>query len=150
MSFKVKYKGLEVICDTFDDLDSLATIVEARSSQGVKPVAPDSGQNGHRQTASIAQCVKGLTRKQQELLAVLLKNGGAMSPSAIIQTLGFKSANQLSGLVATIHKNALRVGLEASAFFDRRNMSNDPREKNYQYFIPASAIDEVSSALDFF
>jgi hypothetical protein len=116
-----------------------------------KPIPPapqtDNGQSREVKRISIAECVRNLSKNHKRLLMRMVKAGGRMPSQDLIDLMGFKSANQLSGLIATIHRSANAAGLEPGMFFNKRNLSDDYRVKKIEYFIPAHAMDEVREGL---
>lgn len=160
MSYKVMYKGLEVICDTFEDLDDLAE--KAMSYQGAQKTPNPNNQsnsngtpksNGQpkevvtKEPVTVEAFIKSLTPKTKVALRVLSENGNEMSDTEIRQKLGIESKQQLMGIISAIFKGAARVGIKVEDIFKRRPIFSASGEKDYASQIPANMLETYRNAL---
>jgi hypothetical protein len=108
MGYIVRVRGIEIECDTLDDLDA---IVERYGASGSTERTPSRDENaGARENGGPA--ITGLSRTDTALLKQLVQNAGAGVPSSVIG--GMLSAER-KGIPGALARWAERVGLPNDA-----------------------------------
>lgn len=142
MAFRVIYKGLEVICDTFADLDFLAEQAinykpAARTESARVPTQQEKApalplRDGNDKDARLIAFIEALPEKTIEVLSVLVANG-AMTDAGLRAALKLDNNMQLAGRVAPISRNAKKIGLKAQDVLLTKVINNKPGERKYEY-----------------
>lgn len=141
MSYRVKYRGLEVAVDTLDEIDALADRIqsgraEQRSTERRPPPPP----------SSVQEIVASATSDQKKLLGLVLESGSSgMTDEALRSAIGLENNKQLAGMTAGISKRLVGAGLSTQILKSEQQMSGGVR--SYRYWITPEAEDEVRKGL---
>lgn len=162
MSYKVVYKGLEVICDSFEDLDELAerattlrTVQTNTKTDNQIELNLKSQTNGNSQTKptdesqplQIQDFIKKLTPKTKSFLKVLAESGDAMTDTEARQKLRIETKAKLLGTISAVYKGADRVGISIEDILIRRVVNGDSRNKEFSTQIPEKTLNIVRDVL---
>ena len=147
MSYKVHYRGVELICDTLDDVDA---VLERQGKAASKPIdLPFQRQpvqtNG--QIHTIKELVARQKQRPRKALKALVNNGGQMQDTELFKVVRAKNAMALAGILNPIYRLAKENGIEPATVLRKEDHINDQNEKIKKYVIPAEALDEVREAL---
>lgn len=162
MSYKVIYKGLEVICDSFEDLDELAE--KATSLRAAQTNTKTDNQielnlktqtNGNSQAKAtdnsqpvqVQDFIKNSTEKTKSFLSVLAESGAVMTDTEVRQILGVETKQQLLGTVSAVYKGASRVGINIEDILIRSVINGDSRNKEFATQIPEKTLNTIREAL---
>jgi hypothetical protein len=148
MEYKIIYRGLDVICDSPEALDALADHHQSRA-KGLLQESTNGNpqQNGHSKSMTLPQFIEALGDKAQKLLRTLANADGRVKEADVRHALGYKTTNQLSGLISVMSRHAARNGLDADTFLGRSFIDNDPKNKVTDYFIKPEALSQVREGL---
>lgn len=145
MGFKVMYKGLEVICDTFEDLDFLAEQASGRTTtqprrtktaEAVEPSAPET--NGASHDQHMMKFINSLPDGTMEVLSQLVANG-EMTDSQLRAKLGLTNNMQLAGRTAMVSRSAKKFGVAPEDLLVAKMISKKPGNRKYTYHVPEGA-----------
>jgi hypothetical protein len=160
MSYKVFYKGLEVVCDTFEDLDTLAekattlraakTVAVTDNRNDVKPLTngnanPTLFENS--EPIQLQDFVKGLTKKTKLFLGLLAESGQTMSDTEIRERLGIDTKQKLLGTISAVYKGAARAKISIEDILIRTVTNSDARNKEFATQIPDKTLNTIRDAL---
>jgi hypothetical protein len=141
MAFRVIYKGLEVICETLEDVDALADSSSASGSNR-------SRREPKRQHRSIRRLVQELGEKQHLLLTLLVAEPDKPSPdNELRESLELGDNKALAGILSSISKRAKSAGLDTRNIMTKKATRNGSGERHYAYSIVPEAIAEVKAGL---
>jgi hypothetical protein len=154
MSFKVKYRGLEIVCDTIQDIDALADNLETIStskpkvlSKGVKSETP-VGNATVKYDSALTNFVSRLKDRQRTVIRVLLDNPQGVSDKILREKVGAKNNEALAGVTSVMSRAAKATGLNYEEIVKKTVVSSVPGNRAYDYQISESAREELQSALD--
>ena len=139
MAYRVLYKGLEVVCETPEDVDALAE--SSTRGQGRRK---ESQQKQHR---SIKRLVRGLGDKQRSLLTRLAESDKPVLDSELRSILGLEDNKALAGVLASISKLAKGAGLDRGSIINKTMTRNGSGDRHYAYSIAPEACEEVVAGL---
>lgn len=152
MSFKVNYKGLEVICDSVEDLDLLAdklnTNEQANKFKPVKssnkninasPNLFDSGSNN-----SIESFVKRLNPKPLGVIRALVEANRPLTDTELRDALNLESNMQLAGYMSAITKASKKEGFGIDDILFKEILNDTPGKRAYSYVIPNLIRDKLA------
>jgi hypothetical protein len=134
------YKGLEVICETAQDLDALAS---------------GTSSNGHGRTRkprtqhkNVKRLVREVGEKQQLLLSLLLKaRPSSVTDQQLREGLGLESNKGLAGVFSGLSKQAKGVGIAPDSLILKSASRNGSGDRTYQYALTDEIAAEVEEGL---
>jgi hypothetical protein len=146
MGFKVNYRGLEVTCETPEDVDALASLARIGKAckQAVrgfpKPSLFDNPKHG-----SARILVRELAEQPRNLLRLLAEKG-KMTDAEIRELLGLQNNKALAGVLTGISKRAKKAGIN-KAIVEKVSKRNGTGERRYLYSIGSQFLEEVRNGL---
>jgi hypothetical protein len=144
MGYRVNYRGLEVACDSFADLDALAEHLAGSKASPTKSSGNGSVQPAEQKPATLKEFVQTLSLNPKNLLRALVKaESHKMRDIDLCHALGLKNTQALSGVISTLHRTAGRAGLKVENFFEKQVDSSDPKNKIIEFSIRPSALEQV-------
>lgn len=148
MSYKVRYRGLEVVCDSLDEVDALA---DRQSHTPIGPVELNftrNRSNGNSQVHTIKELVGLLKARPKKALKAVASNGGRMSDTDLARVMKAKHTMALAGIIAPLYKAARLNGIDEKKFFRREvHINEENGEQIKEYVIPSESLDEVKEGL---
>ena len=145
MGYKINFEGLEVTCETPEDLIALAQASKRRnttSEAASKPVK-QARQNGHTGKLSLKEVLKPLNDRAINMLKTVLGSPDAtISSRDLASVLGLESGSSLGGIRGSFSKHLMLNGYAPEHYLE---VTGDPGNKTYS--IPLDKIDELQSAL---
>jgi len=149
MPFKITYRGLQVECDTIDEINRLAEELEstkAREARKARRATKNQPINTtlFQQEESIRTLVHELKTNQRKLLAEVSK--AEKSDTELREILELENNKALAGVLSGISKLAKRLGME-HAPIDARMTRSRSGGREYRYSIRPEALEEVQKAL---
>jgi hypothetical protein len=157
MSYTVRYRRLEVVCETPQEVEALAELADSQARAHSQPKIPGqpielrlaaSGVNGNGQSPSIKGLMARLKPNAQKILKTIARNGGRMSDSDLSKSMHAKNAMALAGMMGPLYKMArLAEAKGLPQFFQKDIVANDQGGSSVDYIIPPEALDEVREGL---
>jgi hypothetical protein len=152
MGFKVNYKGLEVICETIDDIDKLAD----RYNKGVSKKT-NTVNAGNDRNASLfdskdesdllpKSLIHSFSENAKRLLMELVKAGKALSDDEIAERMGAQKTS-VAGYISDIALKSQKAGFDYSKFFVRIQLNDKQGEREYSNEVPQSVRDGLLKTL---
>ena len=138
MGYLVKYKGLNVICDTPQDIEALAEHEAVGRKRAIR-----QENVRHR---SITKLVGEIGEKQREFLFFLSKHAAQVKDSEIQQELALPGNKALAGVLSGISKRAKTVGIDKEIIV-KSMQRNGSGERHYRYGINDNAREEIMAGL---
>jgi len=147
MSYRVIYKGLEVIVDSLDDLDKLADRLSPKPSTNGH--APSTASRAP-QSSTIGAFVTSLSGKPKGALQAIVRKGGDMDASALCAAVGVESNLELAGhALSPIARAAKKAGIDPQDILKKViNINKATKERTLAYRIPSTSLDEVRKGLN--
>lgn len=141
MSYRIKYRGLDIVVDTIKDIDALADHLEARR------LAQAPSSPAQSPESSLAELVRTSTSKQNQFLRFLVDRSEEDAPTdeELRVALGLRDNNQIAGLTSALSKRLKGLGLDTILVLKDIRFSQGLR--NYRYWIPESLREELREAL---
>ena len=140
MSYRVRYKGLDVICENVADIDALAASSSTDSSR-VKRIQK-------REHRSVRRLIRELNENQRKLLEMLLASGEKpVIDTDLRAALRLDNNKALAGILAGISKRAKSAGIDGGSLLTKSQSRNGSGERHYAYRIVPEASEEVRSGL---
>jgi len=144
MGFKVNYRGLEVTCETPEDVDALADRARSKGAQKEAiqrfPRLPLLERHG-----DVKRLVGELGQQQKTLLRQLVDRG-KLSDADIRQLLSLGNNKALAGVLTGISKRAKRAGISGTVL-EKTSKRNGTGERHYQYTISSRFFEDVKEGL---
>ena len=137
MGYKVMYKGLEVICETPQDVDALA-----ERNDGAAP----KGRRSNRKHKSVRKLMREIGQPQRELITTLVTAPEPLSDKTLRESLSLDNNKRLAGVLAGISKRAKNAGIEV-AIVSKTHFRNGTAERHYRYEISSDVLEEVKAGL---
>lgn len=145
MSFRVVVKGLEVICETPQDVEALARHFDpAEDHHERRSYSPRQTTRPHR---SIKKLMRELNEKQRALIQLLAGEDSPCTDEALRVALEVEGNKALAGILTGISKRAKRAGIEADTLILRAHHRNGSGERHYEYSLKPEAREEVNAGL---
>jgi len=146
MGFKVNYRGLEVTCETPEDVDALAERVRlVRAHRDAIERSPRYPLFDNPKHGSAKILMKELSEQPRKLLKLLIERG-KLTDAEIRELLGLQNNKALAGVMTGISKRAKKAGIN-KAIVEKAFKRNGTGERLYQYSIGSQFVDEVRSGL---
>lgn len=146
MGFKVNYRGLEVTCETPDDVDALAERMRlGRAQKEAIQRFPRYPLFDNPKHGSAKLLMKDLAEQPKNLLKLLIERG-KLTDVEIRELLNLQNNKALAGVMTGISKRAKKAGINkpiVEKFFKR----NGTGERLYQYSIGSQFVEDVKSGL---
>jgi hypothetical protein len=139
MGYVVKYKGLEVSCETPQDVDRLAEHEASGTQRARRQAVARHG--------SIKRLVKESDQKHKELLGILLNSTDPVSDEDLKTALSLETNKALAGVLAGFSKRSKTAGI-ADKIIVKSTRRNGTGERHYHYAVNQAAMDEVKQGLD--
>ncbi len=148
MGFKVIYKGLEVICDTFEDLDVLADKIKAHKGHSKPPVENNTPTLFSNGKGTYSDFVKALSVKPLSVMQILTRADRPMTDTELRTALNLESNMQLAGYMSSITKAAQKTNFAVDDVIKKEVLSSIPGDRAYKYSIPVDASEKIKEALN--
>lgn len=139
MAFRILYKGLEVFCDTPQEVDALA------SQRKVSPERFPRLLSEISEKPDIKGMVQSLKKNQQALLRHLV--AGPQSDADLRTKMNLDGNKALAGVLSGVSKAAKRMGLEPRGIINKTASRNGTGERHYQYSLVPEAMEDVKRGL---
>lgn len=152
MGFKINYKGLEVVCDTVDEVDELA---ERHNRRGATAQTSTNGKSSSAGTLfdsdaelkpDLKSVIGSFSVNSKKLIGVLVDAGAPLSDDIIAEQMRAQKTS-IAGYISDIALKSQKVGYDYTKFFTRRQISDKQGEREYSTEIPPTMLYEVSQAL---
>jgi len=134
MPYTVKYKGLDVQCDSIEEIDQLASSLSGRN--GSSGVSAASGTTADRLTAF----VKALRPRHRQVLLAIAKSTTPVSADKLVELAGVEQG-EIRGVMGGLTRIAKNNGLEKLIVRDFRR--NGTGKRHYEYSIDGEIVEEV-------
>ena len=144
MGYKVSYRGLEVVCETSQDVDALADRADGFSPKGRKRRSAAGTSN--RKHRSVKKLMPELGQPQQELIKALFAASQPLSDAELRESLSLRDNKVLAGILASISKRAKHAGIEMQ-IISKTHLRNGTGERHYRYSISSEVLEEVRVGL---
>ncbi len=139
MAYKVTYKGLEVVCETADELDALAERGKERRRDDVLTYEMASP------LSALASVVKTFRSSQKKLLRLLVEGG--RTDKELRDALGLESNKGLAGIFAGISKRLVKAKFDAEMVWQKETRRDGNEQRLYYYTLIADAAPHVRKGL---
>ena len=155
MGYKVNYKGLEVVVDTFEDLDELAERARngnTNANANIKTNATVKAdaeiiQSKNGSASGLNTLLENLAEKSLDLIKALANHGKPMTDAEVRKTLNLENNMQIAGRVSPLTRTANKYNVNLESFFKKTILNSTPGNRVYQYEIPKQGLAEVREAL---
>lgn len=151
MAFVTRYRGLEVQCETIEDLNALADqmqlskSVSRTSRHGQRTPPSETSRPSLLPTEDpMRQLIPELSPQQLRLLSEIAKD--QKSDSELRHALALSNNKALAGILAGISKAAKRIGLQTP--IEKSVTRSTTGEREYTYTLESGVIEEVKQALN--
>ncbi|MBI3894945.1 MAG: hypothetical protein HY313_03350 [Acidobacteria bacterium] len=147
MAFRVRYRGLEVICETLQDVDALADRLEKRSESATKPTIQRFPRLPleNRQHGSARLLMGEIGKRQRAFLEELVKHG-SLTDNDARQLLSLRDNKALAGILTGISRRSGASGI-VGKIVKKYGTRNGTGERHYTYSIVPEFIEEVKAGL---
>jgi len=148
MSYKVLYKGLEVVVETLDEVDALA----ARQAKAA-PATLELRLNGNHksealQTVTLKGLISNLNPNAKKALKAIAKAGGRINDSDLGKAIHAKNNMALAGKLSPLYRAARDAKENGLApFFQKELATNEGGQQVTEYCIPPDTLNEVKTEL---
>lgn len=141
MSFRVHYRGLEVTCDTFAELDALADhargvkqVIDQQSHKAITSKSEPSGDPG-KNFMSYLQDV------HRKTLRTLMASDTPVTDKDLRTALEVETNNQLGGYFSAITRAAKKAKfLEGKDIIQKTTLNAKTGERAFTYTIPKGTV----------
>ena|ERR1700734_908762 len=153
MPFTVNYRGLQVECETIEDLNRLAEQQEAsraKDARKARRLARSQAGTGAEWSPVIGeQSISGLIHELKDNQKQLLSEISEAEKTDIQLRAVLHLANNkaLAGVLAGISKAAKRLGLQDAPIIESKMSRSGNGDREYRYSIRPEAAEEVQKAL---
>jgi hypothetical protein len=151
MAFIVKYRGLDVQCESISDINELADQVEVtRTKEDRRAKREATRVPVGRSTAplfadrSIRGVIQELKSPQRKLISAIAES--ERTDSELRDLLGLDGNKALAGVLSSISKASKRLGLD-HVFIEKQESRAGNGEREYRYSIRPESLEEVQRAL---
>lgn len=146
MGYKINFEGLEVVCETPQDVVDLARLSTRRRATVTEEREPAS-QNGHRKTKSLKELMrKGLSENTKNFLKVLVASNGRADAVELVRSLHLSSTSSLGGTIATLAKESRRAGIDHATFLTKDVIGRN-KQRKVTYSLNSDALNEIREGL---
>jgi len=145
MAYRVRYRGLEVICETLQDVDALADRQEKRS-ESVKPIIQRFPRLPleNRQHGSVRLLMGEIGTQQKALLEELVKHQN-LTDSDARRLLSLRNNKALAGILTGISRRAGAAGITGKIL--KKAETRNGTGRHYAYSIAPEFVEEVKAGL---
>jgi len=132
MGFRVKFAGLEVTCDTADDVLALAARAGPSPIRKVLSEVTDNGSNRAWTPSVLKIFWSRLKDNQRKMLSELVDHPEGRSDEELCRLLKLSDNRRLAGVFTGLYKNAYRSGANPDKVYVRERLfTNEGRSLRY-------------------
>ena len=151
MGVTIHYKGLEIVCDTPDDVAAVAEKLVSGSSRAIDlPFSRNGGTtatNGNSQIPSIKALINKLGQRQKSALRALVNHGGRMRGIDLVRPTDSESLSALAAVLGPVYKLSRAAG-PLEGFFSKEEITTDGGLPVRDYVVEERFLDPIREALD--
>lgn len=147
MAYKVIYRTLEVVCDTFAEVDALADHATGEKRPTKRLPRQVTASAALTAETPVAGFVQGLNKIHRNIMTLLLSASRPLTDTEMRKELSIESNNQLAGFMAGITRAAKKATLKKEDVLKVTVLSNKPGARAYTYTVPTKLANEIRDAM---
>lgn len=109
MSFTVRFRGVDIQCETVEDAIQIASRLSDDGTAVPVPGKPEAG--GSLEVSRYKELVGSMNQTQKKFLTLLIENPHGKTDKAIRQELGLGNNKAIGGILSVLARSAKKVGI---------------------------------------
>jgi hypothetical protein len=150
LGFTIHYKGIEIVCDTPDDVSALAERLISGSSRAIELPFTRQGGTMHSSGSPQSPTIKGLINKlghrQKGALRALISHGGRMHGQDLVKVTDADTLSALAAVLGPVYKLSRSRG-PLEGFFSKEEITSDSGAQIRDYVIGERFLEPIREAL---
>ena len=143
MGYRVSYRGLDVVCESLEEVDTLADRLERRGKVG-RFNRPSEETVNSTEPTGIPKFIQTLKGKQKKFLRLLAFATAPMSDEDVRSKLSLESNRKIAGLLTGLTKRSRSFEIENLIVKD--STRNGTGDRHYKYSVGKQWIEAVKNA----